>query len=115
MTAPRTVIRQRLANTLLVTSGNHAKLLPTIPGHFPEQPCLLIGARAPDTRKLTFSRRDAAQVAVYLRATEAPRERMKNPADCRMLLSAVLCNSRGWALRDSNPRPPRCKRGALAN
>ena len=32
----------------------------------------------------------------------------KSPCDAGAF---VLCS--GWAVRDSNPRPPRCKRGAL--
>ena len=28
---------------------------------------------------------------------------------------ASILSRIGWAMRDLNPRPPRCKRGALAN
>ena len=34
---------------------------------------------------------------------------------CDLPLDADDCRPANWAMRDSNPRHPRCKRGALAN
>ena len=39
--------------------------------------------------------------------------KMKKPANNSVYGFLVESNTLLWAMRDSNPRPPRCKRGAL--
>jgi integrase len=68
-----------------------------------------------DTPSDTANTRSMMQRAVNRAVEEATESRnhAKNAGDC-VILPSVAEQSK-WAMRDSNPRHPRCKRGALTN
>ncbi len=74
----------------------------------------IIGPKS-DTKSDTANTRSIMQRAIERAVEEATESRnhAENAGDCVILPSVAEQNK--WAMRDSNPRHPRCKRGALTN
>ena len=103
-----TAVRQRVA---LVLAGN-AVMAYALGG------CTSSSRSAHQTKSLECGLskcRNAISPKLHLSTATCHPEGLAFGAGCVRIYCRCCGSSYKWAMRDSNPRPPRCKRGALAN